>query len=113
MAPWTVACQAPVSMEFSRQEYWSGLLFPIPDLPKGEGNPKKKKKKGDICVLIADSRDFPGGSEVKNLPIMQETSEDPLETEMASHSRILVWDIPWMEEPGGLQSMGLQELDVT
>ena len=32
--PWTVACQAPLSMEFSRQEYWSGLLFPSPgDLP--------------------------------------------------------------------------------
>ena len=69
--PWTVACQAPLSMEFSRQEYWSELLFPIPDLPKGEGNPKKKK--GDICVLIADSRSFPGGSAVKNLPTMQET----------------------------------------
>ena len=31
--PWTVACQAPLSMGFSRQEYWSGLLFPSPDLP--------------------------------------------------------------------------------
>ena len=33
-APWTVACQTPLSMEFSRQEYWSGLQFPSPgDLP--------------------------------------------------------------------------------
>ena len=32
--------------------------------------------------------------------------EDPLEKEMATHSSILVWKIPWMEEPGGLQSMG-------
>ena len=33
-APWTVACQAPLSMEFSKQEYWSGLPFPSPvDLP--------------------------------------------------------------------------------
>ena len=30
MTPWTEACQAPLSMEFSRQEYWSGLLFPTP-----------------------------------------------------------------------------------
>ena len=30
VTPWTVACQAPVSMEFSRQEYWSGLVFPSP-----------------------------------------------------------------------------------
>ena len=34
VAPWTVACQAPLSMAFPRQEYWSGLLFPSPgDLP--------------------------------------------------------------------------------
>ena len=34
VTPWTVACQAPLSMEFSRQEYWSGLPFPSPgDLP--------------------------------------------------------------------------------
>jgi hypothetical protein len=34
--------------------------------------------------------------------------EDPLEKEMAAHSRILGWEIPWTEEPGGLQSLGLQ-----
>ena len=49
---------------------------------------------------------------VKNLPAMQETWvrflgwEDPLEKEMATHSSILAWRIPWTEEPGGLQSMG-------
>ena len=51
---------------------------------------------------------------VKNLPAMQETWvpslgwEDPLETGMATHSSILVWKIPWAQEPGGLQSMGSQ-----
>ena len=50
---------------------------------------------------------------------MQETwaqfmgREDPLEKEMAIHSSILAWKIPRTEEPGGLQSMGLQELDTT
>ena len=39
--------------------------------------------------------------------------EDPLEKEMATHSSILAWRIPWTEEPGGLQSMGSQELDTT
>ena len=39
--------------------------------------------------------------------------EDPLEEEMATHSSILAWKIPWTEEPGGLQSMGSQELDTT
>ena len=52
---------------------------------------------------------------VKNLPATQEMrvlplgGEDPLEKEMASHSSILAWEIPWTEEPGGLQYMGLQK----
>ena len=56
---------------------------------------------------------------VKNLPAMQETQvqsldqEEPLEEEMATHSSILVWEIPWIEEPGGLQSMGHKESDMT
>ena len=51
---------------------------------------------------------------VKNLPAVQETwvrslgQEDLLEKEMATHSSILAWEIPWTEEPGGLQSMELQ-----
>ena len=51
---------------------------------------------------------------VKNLHAMQETQvlslEDPLEKEMATHSSILAWRIPWTEEPGGLQPMGLQRV---
>ena len=49
---------------------------------------------------------------VKRLPAMRETwvqslgQEDPLEKEMATYSSTLAWKIPWMEEPGGLQSMG-------
>jgi len=39
--------------------------------------------------------------------------EDPLEKGMATHSSILAWRIPWMEELGGLQSMGRKELDMT
>ena len=39
--------------------------------------------------------------------------ENPLEKEMATHSSILAWRIPWMEEPGGLQSMGHKESDTT
>ena len=50
---------------------------------------------------------------VKNLPAMQKNRvqslgrEDPLEEGMATHSSILVWRVPWTEEPGGLPSMGL------
>ena len=39
--------------------------------------------------------------------------EDPLEKEMATHSNIFAWEIPWTEEPGGLQSMGRKEWDMT
>ena len=47
---------------------------------------------------------------VKNLPARQETQEDPLEKEMATHSSILAWEIPWAEEPGRLWSIGLQRV---
>ena len=56
---------------------------------------------------------------VKHMPAKQETEEtrvrslgqeDPLEEEMATHSSILAWRIPWTEEPGGLLSMGLKRV---
>ena len=56
---------------------------------------------------------------LKHLPLMQETQvrylvrEDPLEKEMATQSSILAWEIPWTEEPGGLQSTRSQESDTT
>ena len=66
---------------------------------------------------------FPGGAgsslvaqRVKRLPAMQETQvqslswEAPLEKEMATHSSILTWRIPWTEEPGRLQSTGSQRV---
>ena len=55
---------------------------------------------------------------VKNLPAMQKTQfqlldwEDPLEKGVATHSSILAWRIPWTEEPGGLQSMGVAKSQV-
>ena len=53
---------------------------------------------------------------LKNLPAMQKTPdrslgwEDPLEKEMATHSSTVAWRMPWMKEPGGLQSMGSQRV---
>ena len=58
-------------------------------------------------------RGFPGGSVVKNPPAKQEVQvrslgqEDPLEKEMATHSSLLAWKMPWTEEPGRSQSMGI------
>ena len=63
--------------------------------------------------------DVPGGSEVKNLPaspgdtemwVQSPGREDSLEKEMAIHSIIFAWIIPWIEESGRLQSMGLQRV---
>ena len=59
--------------------------------------------------------EFPWCLMIKNPPVMQETwvrslgREDPLEKGMATHSSILVWEIPWIEEPGRPQSLALQK----
>ena len=93
--PWTAAYQAPPSMGFSRQEYWSGV---------------------DPFLLIGLNWASLVAQMVKHLPIMRETQiqslgrEDPLEKEMATHSSTLAWKIPWTEEPGRLQSMGSQRV---
>ena len=73
-----------------------------------------------VVSLIKDTKPihegFPGGSLVKNLLSMQEILvqssgwEDPLEKETAAHSGTLAWEIPWTEEPVGLQSMGLHRV---
>ena len=92
--PWTAAFQAPPSLEFSRQEYWSGVPLPSP--------------KALLKMPLFKSPSLLGTSLVdqllKNLPAMQETwvqslgHEDPLEKEMATHSSILDWETPWTEE---------------
>ena len=67
-----------------------------------------KRDQLDLTYLVAQM--------VKRLPAMRETGvqslgrEDPLEKDMATHSSIHAWKIPWMEKPGGLQSMGLQRV---
>ena len=72
---------------------------------------KNKVKGNHLASLIAQL--------VNHLPAMQETrvrflgQEDPLEKEMATHSSILAWRIPWTEEPDKLQFTGLQESDMT
>ena len=60
--------------------------------------------------------DFPIALMVKNLPAMQKTQvqrmdqDDPLKKDVATHSNILAWKIPWKQESGRLQSMGLQRV---
>ena len=67
-------------------------------------------------MMIFYCMGFPRGSVVKNPPasagdvVRSLVWEDPLEEEMAPYSSILAWETPWTEEPGGLQSMGLQRI---
>ena len=68
-----------------------------------------------VELTLTLHKGFPGGSKVKasacNAGDLGLTGrEDPLKKEMATHSSILAWRIPWMEGPGGLQSMGLQRV---
>ena len=83
---------------------------------------KDRQLCSQVCkiVLIPSKLDFPVTAQsVNNLPAMQETQvqslgqEDPLENDMATHSSILAWEIPWTEDPGWLLSMGSQELETT
>ena len=129
-APWTIAHQIPLSMEFSRQEgYWSGLPFP----PPGDGSSQPRDRTCISYVSCIGRRVlhhcitweflFLGilwpslvAWMVKNLLAIQETrvwslsQKDPLEKGMATHSSILAWRIPWTEEPGELQSTGWQRV---
>ena len=69
-----------------------------------------------FVLLAASVRASLVAQKLKRLPGIQETwvrslrREDPLEKEMATHSSTLAWRIPWREDPGGLQSMGLQRV---
>ena len=77
--------QAPLSMGFSRQEYWSGVPLPSPLLPLSLS-----------FLYLATS--------------INQFLIEVLEKAMAPHSSTLAWKIPWMEEPGRLQSMGSQRV---
>ena len=69
-----------------------------------------------VYIVILSSRAFPGGSDGKEFACNAEDPGSipglvgPLEKEMATHSSLLAWRIPWTREPGGLQSIGLQRV---
>ena len=151
VTPQTTAHQAPLSVEFFRQEYWSGLpflspgdlldpgIYPVsPAFPALAGGffyhcaTRKAWDRSLARVYNTGSRQkfvktvftnnyTPWKSSLvaqrlKRLPLMRETwvqslgQEDPLEKEMTTHPSILAWRIPWMDEPGGLQSTGSQRV---
>ena len=112
-------------MEFFRQEYWSGLPFLSPEelhnpgielwAPVLQADSLLFKLLGSLFFVYGFSL-IVVAQTVKNLPAMQENWvqslgwEDPLEKGVATYSSILAWRILWTEEPGSLQSMGLQRV---
>ena len=100
-----------------------GALQPGTSLtPRAAAPPPLRTRTGGwaprACVQALVLPPGPGGGDPPNSrvrPAVRETQvrflglEDPLEKEMATHSSILAWRIPWTEEPGGLQSTGRQE----
>ena len=132
MIPWTVARQVPLSMEFSRQEYWTGLPFPSPgDLPDPEIEPSSPELGG---FFTAEPPGKPATKRLKNIKttkkptiksfmlsislsvrLLSQTQLSDFtftfhfhasENEMATQSSILAWRILGTAEPGGLPSMG-------
>ena len=105
--PWTVDHQAPLSMEFSRKEYWSWFPFPSQgDLPTqglnlglllaGKFFTVWTTRQAHIYTLYINIVHIYGVLYIYIIP----------EKAMAPHSSTFAWKIPWMEEPGRLQSMG-------
>ena len=115
-------CSFKKSLEFTETRVWSPALS-VPEHKSCFPNMQLQRGLGDTTYSTPTQREegFPGGSVVKNPPASAgeaETwgrslgQEDPQKKEMATHSSIPAWRIPWTEEPGGLQSMGSQSLDV-
>ena len=123
--PWTIARQAPLSRGFSRQEYWSGLPFPLPgDLPDPGIEPESALPKTlQIWLKHQDYSIFPRFFVISNMLwllghpwcsdgnggnagglVLSLGWEGPLEEEMATHSSIPAWSIP-RTEPGGPRSV--------
>ena len=117
--PWTVACQAPLSMQTSRQEYWSELPFPSPgNLPNPGIEPGSPTWQEDSLLVKLNGRTqysfkptlLIGHGVARSRTWLSDFTFTfhfhALEKEMAIHSSVLAWRIPGTGEPGGLLSMG-------
>ena len=140
--PWTAACQAPLSVGSPGRNTGVGCLALLQGLFPTQGStlhllcllcwrvlavvgslPLAPPAKPIYDTQLRKMCKYSGAplvvQRLKRLPAMWETrvlslgEEDPLEKEMATHSSILVWRIPWTEELGGLQSAGRKESDTT
>ena len=100
-------CNPPgsFSMGFPKQEHWSGYPFPSAgDLP----NPWIESRSPALQVGFSCAQLVKNPSAKQEMQVQSLGGEDTLEGQMAAHSSVLAWEIPWTEEPGWLQSMRLQ-----
>ena len=113
----TVGCFALIRSIIIADTYWVLLARHCPKHLKVFIHLILRKSKQIIIILIlyGETAESPVVQLVKNLSAMEAIwvrsldQEDPLEEELATHSSILAWKIPWTEEPGGLQYVGSQE----
>ena len=100
--PWAIAHQAPLSMGFSRQEYWSGLPFPSPgDLLYPKIDPGFPKLQADSCLShqgIMQDLDAPGGRYAKNLSLANFTYIIQV-LMLRQHPRVVYNRSFWVKEP--------------
>ena len=113
VAPWTVVHQASLFIEFFRQEQWTEFPFPtLGDLPDQGMEPMflpSPSLAGGFFFFFFLTTVLPGKSEVHCWRLSLDLKKCYswfVEKEMATHSSTLAWKIPWIEEPGRLQSMG-------
>ena len=99
--PWTIACQAPLSVEFSRQESWSGQLFPLPeDLPNPEIEPRSPTLQADLLPFEPPRKPKNTGvgslSLLQGIFLTQELNQDLL------HCRRILYQLSYQGSPEGL-----------
>ena len=107
--PWRVAYEVPPSMEFPRQEYWSGLRCLLQGIFPTQGLNPCLQHCTQMILPFEPPGKLPSGKEPTcQCRSHQRLRKEPLEKGKATHSSILAWRIPWTEEPDGLQPIGLQ-----
>ena len=101
-------CSSVTERKGARHNFWKNNIAQGHNINRLESTGSKMADKSTLTSLVAQT--------VKHLLTMRETRvrslgwENPLKKEMATHSSTLAWKFPWMEEPGRLQSMGLQRV---
>ena len=119
MTPWTVACQAPLSMTFFRQEYWSGLPFPLPgdllNLGIELSSPEFSRR---ILYQDASRKAYTGKEFTYHCRRCKRRRFDPWVGKIpwernGNPLQCSCWEIPWTEELAGYSPWGLKDSDMT